>query len=736
MQQHGRVAYSPIRESDIRLFTIQPKNQDTVLPQILTLHLDTFPGPNYPPYVALSYEWGYETDGQQVVSINSRALPIRKNLHEFLLHLRNLSGASDLSQNNGDDPVLFWADAISINQTDEVEKGEQVQRMDDIYESAARVLAWVWGPKGPSSPPRAQFNPEIIAYNSAAFLALQRWTPEANPQERFLRPDDERHLVDLRQLLVLPTYWTRRWIIQELVLPRQVTLIFGTVHIPFGHVEALFKAMHSFRAAMEDHRYHKQLRSRWKTTARTLERYKEERQYYEVEVLKSDFYKCPLAKICEYRTARGSWGDSSLPRAERTRWNIAIRQLVDFRLYEGLQHFVNFDCGHPLDIVYAIMGLIRPGDQLNVEYSLAPIELIKAIYRNMTTRRPWRALRPQSAFLYARFLTRKMYKDLDAELNSCLGDLSSSVPNPPLGIDLVVRRCYFVDSHLSSIKELLEAIDDRKLIRYVGGDKPLPPLRPVQFIRQPEYQHPSLSISPESTSVHGVNETDETDETNETNETDADDTVPAELESTLDQEAGTLTLPDITQALDSGDYRQSYIRQDLDVAMRDGFWDQPSRGPMFWERRLRRQRRGVYDLMPGSATPKIRDKSWHTNLEHRFFVAHSLQSVLGRCKIYGISEFPIEQGDEIWQIPGMEMALVLRNDGKEYCVVSRAYLYDNWYTTHKDNRLRGFLLLAEKLTKDEVTGESLSWNCLKPNTAVGEKKVIRLDLPLLLELSR
>lgn len=126
--------------------------------------------------------------------------------------------------------------------------------------------------------------------------------------------------------------------------------------------------------------------------------------------------------------------NTSQPRAERTRWNVEVRQPADFRPFEGLRYFVNFDCGHPLDILYAIMALIRPRDRLIVDYSLAPIELIIAIYRQMITRRPlWRAVRPQLAFLFARFLTRKMYKDLDAKLNSCLGDVSCCPLNVPLG---------------------------------------------------------------------------------------------------------------------------------------------------------------------------------------------------------------------------------------------------------------------------------------------------------------
>lgn len=97
------------------------------------------------------------------------------------------------------------------------------------------------------------------------------------------------------------------------------------------------------------------------------------------------------------------------------------------------------------------------------------------------------------------------------------------------GICLVVRRCFFVDNHLSSMDELLDAEHDHNLVRNFDRDKPLRPLRPLPsferldqdgnhlkdfqgnesiFPLQPspfcehlEDQRSSLSISPESTSV-------------------------------------------------------------------------------------------------------------------------------------------------------------------------------------------------------------------------------------------
>lgn len=741
---------------------------------MLSLHLETFSGPNYPPYIALSYEWGPKTSDEPAICIDSHTLPIRRILHNFLLHLQKLSDADDKSLDADNKPVWYWADAICINQGDNNEKSVQVQRMNEIYEGAARMLGWVWGSKIPTSPTQSQLDHETIASNSAAFLTLQRWSPESKAEEKYLTLEDEQHVVGLQELLVFPKYWTRRWIIQELVLPRKVTLIFSTVHIPLEQIVTFFRAASSYWATLKGHRYiYKQLKTKDKNRL-----YEHDEAIYRLYMLEREFSKCQAAKICTFRDQRErSWAHILQPRAKITGWDLVKPRLPEFRLDEGLRHFVNFDCGHPLDVVYAIVGLVRTLDRPTMDYSLAPIDLIKLIYEKLTTRRPGAALKSQVAFLYARFLISKMYRDLDTELQNCVSSSSRSGSHTPLGIDVIARRCYFVDGHISSLEKLVAAGDDGHLMRGLG-DEPPRPLQPwPTSARQSVSQDLSLSISPEGVLGHTntsavagetptplprwpsfeqpvtqdlissistekeihENTTAKMDETPESIilRLEAEIRELTEMKDKVDKAAAVvdaaLGISDIVLSSSSGDRQEDRHRRTLGAAMRGGFWDRPSRGPVFWERRLRGAGLGVYELVPGSAMPKTRDDNWDTDLEHRFFIAHNSRGVLDRRKAYGVSEFPIEKGDEIWQIPGIEMALVLRNDGNEYRVVSRAYLYDNFY---KDNKLRSIFIFLQKLEKDEVNGETFSWNCLKPNTSFGERTVIRLDLPFLLELSR
>jgi hypothetical protein len=65
----------------------------------------------FPPYTALSYVWG---DIKTMAHITLNRLPafVTKNLYEVLLYLRHTRPQ-----------ILFWIDALSINQKDGSERG-------------------------------------------------------------------------------------------------------------------------------------------------------------------------------------------------------------------------------------------------------------------------------------------------------------------------------------------------------------------------------------------------------------------------------------------------------------------------------------------------------------------------------------------------------------------------------------------------------------------------------------
>ncbi|KAK7961179.1 hypothetical protein PG988_012393, partial [Apiospora saccharicola] len=82
-------------------------------------------------YEALSYVWG-PSKTPRVVYIDDTCLAVTENLYMALLRLRNHFL-----------PRIIWADAICIDQSNVIERSNQVQMMVEIYANASRVIIWL-----------------------------------------------------------------------------------------------------------------------------------------------------------------------------------------------------------------------------------------------------------------------------------------------------------------------------------------------------------------------------------------------------------------------------------------------------------------------------------------------------------------------------------------------------------------------------------------------------------------
>ena len=123
--------YYPLNTSkrgSFRLLTLQPRGSADEV--ICTLSHDTWEDGTR--YEALSYVWGYPTLNRRTISLNGRPFSITESLYTALRDLRIWR-----------EPRIIWADAICINQDDDVERAEQVRYMGEIYENAERVIVWL-----------------------------------------------------------------------------------------------------------------------------------------------------------------------------------------------------------------------------------------------------------------------------------------------------------------------------------------------------------------------------------------------------------------------------------------------------------------------------------------------------------------------------------------------------------------------------------------------------------------
>ena len=124
--------YSPMLEGsgNIRLLIILPnKNEDSPICCQL-FHYPLQEGENH-LYEALSYTWGSPVEKKHII-VNECDFEVTANLYSALKCLRNRT----LTR-------IIWIDAICINQSDLVERRNQIRLMAEIYAQAHHVVIWL-----------------------------------------------------------------------------------------------------------------------------------------------------------------------------------------------------------------------------------------------------------------------------------------------------------------------------------------------------------------------------------------------------------------------------------------------------------------------------------------------------------------------------------------------------------------------------------------------------------------
>lgn len=155
-------------------------------------------------YEALSYTWGSPEDGVREIRLGGKPFDVRINLWWALDHLRY-----------PDQPRILWIDALCIDQSNDIERNHQVRQMGLVYSEASKVIVWLGLPAANSN---AAF--EFIADGDAASLDIQAGAYEvSNPF----------HTTNLNAFFALCErgYWSRLWVIQEIVLAKELMVRCG-----------------------------------------------------------------------------------------------------------------------------------------------------------------------------------------------------------------------------------------------------------------------------------------------------------------------------------------------------------------------------------------------------------------------------------------------------------------------------------------------------------------------------
>ena len=130
---------------------------------------------------------------------------IQANLYDFLQRLRLSYGA-----------VTLWVDALCINQNDTLEKNVQVPLMGLIFSYAKSVFIWL----GPHADGSEEY------FDSCNQTTSQSQSLRSRILEN-VDLDSTNHISAAIASLQRRRYWTRTWIIQEIVLASDIHLFCG-----------------------------------------------------------------------------------------------------------------------------------------------------------------------------------------------------------------------------------------------------------------------------------------------------------------------------------------------------------------------------------------------------------------------------------------------------------------------------------------------------------------------------
>ena len=210
--------YTPLSSdvNAIRLLHVQPADSNNVVKCLMS---DSIVGRD--DYIALSHVWGEETATFQI-EVDGNAFWIRPNLFAFLrhaqAHLRN---------------TYLWIDAICVDQSNIEEKNRQIPLMGQIFANAREVTAWLQPPAG------LVLSASFSDINLLGSAALAKRVSQQDSD--FFRQGGPVRGALTR--LVEHPFWTRLWIVQELLLSRSATICWEGQSFDFADLKASLAAL-------------------------------------------------------------------------------------------------------------------------------------------------------------------------------------------------------------------------------------------------------------------------------------------------------------------------------------------------------------------------------------------------------------------------------------------------------------------------------------------------------------
>ena len=335
--------YQPLRPDDIRILELKKGEADQFIEcSLIPMRLSRHHRPKY-IYQALSYVWGTDDPVHAIRILDAeprqkkipdlekapekwKAMTKKALAHEyqnvrfrkFYVRANLYSALKQFRQKDQD--LWLWVDAICINQKNTNEKSQQLSRIHDIYNKAYNVCIWLGqaDDKGKSS--RA-----INFIHKAVDLRLLDGLVSPTDSKTLLeRATDWSCLTELMS----SSWFSRRWVVQEVALARNASLHCGDAKI---HWYNFADAVANFVTKLD------QVRALYK------------------KVNSSEFNPASLAFVEALGAKVMVETTSDLFRKSED--GEILERLLDLETL--VSSLLTFDAGNPRDIIYALLSLAR-----------------------------------------------------------------------------------------------------------------------------------------------------------------------------------------------------------------------------------------------------------------------------------------------------------------------------------------------------------------------------------------
>lgn len=224
--------------------------------------------------------WGSE-NSIRTIEIDGITISVRENLWHALCHLRPDTCSK-----------VMWIDAVCIDQDNHEEKGHQVEQMGKIYGQATRVIVWLG-----LSDANSQLAFQVLS-------DIKHWGPLLKPPVDL--PAEAIVNANLTALLSVCRrgYWNRLWIIQEVLMARNLVLQCGKSSCTWLRLAWLFGALLNFNKTyrLDAHALHgrdETIKAIQRTIPTSLVLQRQYQNDNHLGALKYKPYLCPLLGLFE-----------------------------------------------------------------------------------------------------------------------------------------------------------------------------------------------------------------------------------------------------------------------------------------------------------------------------------------------------------------------------------------------------------------------------------------------------